>query len=179
MARRRSIPTDIRIQVLTEAGYRCAVPTCRSILALDIHHIIKVSDDGQNELSNLIALCPNCHALFHRKEISPESIYAWKAILVSLNRAFDVAAIDDLLLLDTDTTAIPPGIIIVSGDGLLRLSRLIVSGLVRYHYPGLVVGHQGIYNVSLTVKGKQFVDAWKSGNRRAVAVALGEPDSTV
>jgi hypothetical protein len=34
--KRRAIPNDVVVQVLTEA---CAVPTCRTILAIDIDHI--------------------------------------------------------------------------------------------------------------------------------------------
>ena len=88
MATRRAVSTNVQIQVLTEAGYRCAVPTCRSILAIDIHHIVEVAADGGNEAGNLLALCPNCHALFHRGTISRDSIYAWKSMLVSLSHAF-------------------------------------------------------------------------------------------
>jgi hypothetical protein len=38
---RKNLPIKTRTAVLTEAGYRCAVPTCRNILALDLHHIIR------------------------------------------------------------------------------------------------------------------------------------------
>ena len=65
--------------LLTEAGYRCAVPTCRTILAIDMHHIYEVSEGGENAIGNLIALCPTCHRLYHRGEISRDSIYSWKA----------------------------------------------------------------------------------------------------
>ncbi len=99
MARRSSIPQDVRREVLTEAGYRCAVPTCRTILLIDLHHTIPVSEDGHNTPDNLIALCPNCHALHHRGVISRESIRVWKGMLVTLNRAFDKDAMDMLLFL--------------------------------------------------------------------------------
>jgi 5-methylcytosine-specific restriction endonuclease McrA len=59
---RKPIPASLKREVLTESGYRCAVPTCRTILAIDLHHIIEVEEGGKNELSNLLALCPNCHA---------------------------------------------------------------------------------------------------------------------
>jgi hypothetical protein len=49
----------------------------------------------------LIALCPTCHALYHRGKISPQSIYAWKAMLVAIERAFDVQTIDKLLFLNS------------------------------------------------------------------------------
>src|ERR1700730_4135225 len=77
---RTAIPRDVKIQVLTEAGYRCAVPTCRNILAIDMHHIVEVNDKGPNEPYNLLALCPTCHALYTRGTISKEAINAWKTM---------------------------------------------------------------------------------------------------
>lgn len=86
MARRQTISQSLRTQVLTEAGYRCAVPTCRATLAIDLHHIDQVKDDGENEQSNLIALCPTCHRLYHNGTIPKDAIHAWKEMLVSLNQ---------------------------------------------------------------------------------------------
>src|SRR4051812_29981280 len=63
---RKNLSLKLRTIVLTESGYRCAVPTCRNILALDMHHIWEVSAGGTDDPSNLIALCPNCHNLYHR-----------------------------------------------------------------------------------------------------------------
>lgn len=96
---RTTIKASLRIAVLTEAGYRCAVPTCRSILALDLHHIVEVKEGGPNEQSNLLALCPTCHALYTRGIVSKDSIYAWKTMLVSLSHAFDQESISNLLFL--------------------------------------------------------------------------------
>lgn len=73
----------------------------RNILAIDIHHIVQVAEGGGTEAGNLVALCPKCHALFHRGTITRESIYAWKNMLVSLSHAFDTPTIDDLLFLAT------------------------------------------------------------------------------
>jgi len=53
---RKTIPESTKREVLTEAGFRCAVPTCRTILAIDLHHIVEVNDGGDNEIYNLIAL---------------------------------------------------------------------------------------------------------------------------
>ncbi len=49
---RNKLPLKTRLIVLTEAGYRCAVPTCRNILALDMHHVWEVSAGGGDEPSN-------------------------------------------------------------------------------------------------------------------------------
>jgi 5-methylcytosine-specific restriction protein A len=32
---------------------------------LEVHHLIPLSQGGEDELSNVIALCPNCHREFH------------------------------------------------------------------------------------------------------------------
>src|ERR1700730_5232061 len=125
---RKDIPLNISTVLLTECGYRCGVPTCGTILALDMHHIWEVSEGGPDDLSNLIALCPTCHALYHRGTISPESIYAWKAMLVAIGRAFDVDAIDKLMFLSILTEKS----LVVSGDGVLQFSRLIAAGLADF-----------------------------------------------
>lgn len=77
---RKRLSVANQTAVLTEAGYRCAVPTCRGILALQIHHIWEVHKGGGNDLTNLIALCPTCHTLYHNDTITVESIYTWKAM---------------------------------------------------------------------------------------------------
>lgn len=173
---RTSISNPIRVTALTEAGYRCAVPTCRTILAIDMHHLVPVSEGGGNTVANLIALCPTCHALFHRGEISRDSIYTWKSLLVSLSQAFDQRDIDDLLFLD----APQPHRLEVSGDGVVKFSRLIGAGLATY---GLAI-HDHMsgalrYRVFLTSRGAQLIHAWKSGDRAALAKAQGGVQQTV
>lgn len=167
---RKAVPNSIQIKVLTEAGYRCAVPTCRSILAIDIHHMVEVSKGGGNDHGNLLALCPTCHALFHRGEIVQDSIYAWKSMLVSLNYAFDTATIDDLLFLSklegNDNLRI-------SGDGVLKFSRLIGNGLAEFTL-FMQNGPLLLYRVSLSERGRNIISAWLTGNRRAVEEILGE-----
>lgn len=167
--KRKSIPNQIILQVLTESGYCCAVATCRTILAIDIHHPVEVSKDGGNEIGNLLPLCPTCHALFHRGTISPDSIYAWKLLVVSLSRAFDTSAIDDLLFLASPENAN----LLISGDGVLRFTRLIAAGLATSQLR-MQNGPLTAYQVLQTTKGKQLIDAWKSGDRKAVSRALGE-----
>jgi len=168
---RKPVPHSIIFQVLTEAGYRCAVPTCRNILAIDIHHMVEVSEGGGNEPGNLLPLCPTCHALFHRGTISRDSIYAWKLILVSLSHAFDANAIDDLLFLSSPENMN----LLVSGDGVLKFSRLIAAGLATSSLR-MQNGPLTAYQVFPTPKGTQLIHAWKSGDRKAVSAALGASD---
>ena len=166
--KRVKIPLAVQVAVLTEAGYRCGVPSCRSILALDIHHMVQVSEGGGNVLENLLALCLNHHGLYHRGTIKKESIYVWKSILVSLTRAFDIFALDQLMFLNK------PGIdeLRVTGDGVLGFMRLIGAGLASYELK-LQNGPLLLYSVSLTPSGKQLVTVWSSGDRAAVKEVLG------
>jgi hypothetical protein len=54
---RRRIPLEIRSAVLHEAGYMCANPRCRTIITLEIHHMIPVSESGTDTAENLLPLC--------------------------------------------------------------------------------------------------------------------------
>lgn len=166
--RRTKTPSNTTLAVLTEAGFRCAVPTCRAILAIDLHHLEQVSEGGGNVSENLLALCPTCHALYHRGTIPRESLYTWKAVLVSLSRAFDTEALDLLLFLD----AVKPGTLSVSGDGVLRFACLVAAGLVGFErIVGWGSGHSN-YNVRLTNQGRLLISVWKSGKRDSLAEAL-------
>ncbi|MBA4383009.1 MAG: hypothetical protein C0406_10630 [Sideroxydans sp.] len=170
--KRQKIPQQIVVQVLTEAGYRCASPTCRNILAIDIHHIIEVSEGGGSEPTNLIALCPTCHRLYHNKTISQDSIYTWKAVLVSLSQAFDKNTVDNLLFLSNPNMPT----LRLSGDGVLHFALLIASGLASFQQVDGEWAHR-FYSVSLTQKGCLLLEAWKAGNRDGVALSLSSPNT--
>src|SRR6266849_3397548 len=166
---RTTIPINVKREVLAKAGYRCAVPTCRTILAIDLNHIIEVQDGGPNELPNLLALCPNCHALYTRGTISRDAINVWKTILVALNHAFDKESISNLLFLKRTIN----NQVAVSGDGVLKFSHLIASGLAT-HQLFVQNGPLYTYVVRLTDKGNRIIDAWFSGNRDNVRQALND-----
>ena len=166
---------------MTEAGYRCAVPACRSILAIDMHHIWEVNAGGGDAPSNLLPLCPTCHALYQRGTIKAESIHTWKGVLVSLGRAFDQDAIDALLYLDLPATK--P--LVLSGDIILKHGGLLVAGLVEVFGISYAKSHDSATasatrgygkSLRLTDKGRALVEAWKCGDREAVKSAL-EQDS--
>ena len=168
---RSKLPLKTVTIVLTEAGYRCAVPTCRGILALDLHHIWQVAADGPDDPENLVALCPTCHALYHRGTIKPDSIYMYKAMLVALSHAFDVEAVDRLLFL----SLCPKDYLVVSGDGLLAFSRLIAAGLAGVEQKANNAWQLVTYAVNISPKGQQLIDAWKQGDRTRLAGALAAP----
>jgi hypothetical protein len=168
---RQSLPLRTKTIVLTEAGYRCAVPTCRGILALDMHHIWEVVYGGGDDPSNLVALCPTCHALYHRGTILPDSIYLYKAMLVAISRAFDLEAVDKLLFL----SECPPDFLIVSGDGLLHFARLIAAGMADVRLKANNNFQIVTYAVNISEKGKQLIEAWRQGDRTRVSKVLGGP----
>jgi hypothetical protein len=147
-------------------------------LAIDLHHIIEVNEEGTNDLSNLLALCPTCHALYTRGTISKDSINVWKTILVALNHAFDRESISNLLFLKSTNDNPPP----LSGDGVLKFSHLIASGLAEFHrsertgIPCTVSVPNPPFEVVLTPKGNRIIDAWYSGNREEVKQALLDID---
>ncbi len=168
MTKRTKLTRDTQTAVLIECGYRCAVPTCRGILAIDLHHIVEVVEGGRNEAGNLLALCPTCHGLFHRGTYTRDAIYAWKGVVVALSQGFDRDSMDLLLFLDADTVAKE---LLVDGTGVLRFARLIAAGLALFRTVG-VNGAQVLYEVRLTTKGSTFVSAWKRGDREAVAASI-------
>ncbi len=168
---RQNLSLRTKTIVLTEAGYRCAVPTCRGILALDMHHIWEVTYGGGDDPSNLVALCPTCHALYHRGTISSDSVYLYKAMLVAISRAFDLEAIDKLLFL----SACSPDFLILSGDGLLHFARLIAAGMADVRLKANNNFQIVTYAVNISEKGKLLIEAWRQGDRTRVSQVLGGP----
>jgi hypothetical protein len=172
--RRREVSHATRVAVLTEAGYRCAVPTCRNLLAIDLHHIEPVAEAGDNSAGNLIALCPQCHALLHRGTIEKSSILVWKGILVALSHGFDKGTVDRLLFLSISPDNRPA---FFTAEGVLAFVSLIAAGIVTVDHQ--IGGHDDrgwapnniSYFLKLTDKGSALVEAWKSGDRKALAAA--------
>jgi hypothetical protein len=162
---RKSIPAAVRQQVLIEAGYRCAVPTCRNLLVLDLHHILPVSEGGPNEVSNLIASCPTCHSLYERGHMPTDAIRAYKATLEVLNHAFDLDSLDLLIFLDRG------GPIGVDGSGALRFARLIANGLATNSLL-MQNGPLLLYTVKITPKGKRLLDAWRTADQETLASVM-------
>lgn len=130
--RRRRILKAVRLAVLTEASYRCAVPTCRMILAIDLHHLVWVSEGGPDDAANLLALCPTCHALHHRGEIPRDALLIWKRTLA------------DRMARSDDESATRPAVVRGAGGvqcderpatvGNLDHSRLAASAIERVRH---------------------------------------------
>jgi len=184
--KRKDIPQASKQLVLQEAGYRCANPNCRHIITLELHHIVWVKDGGGNKPENLLALCPNCHALHTRGHIPSHAIRAWKDLLVSLNTPHR-ANVDLLLILygeekrrespTEEAEQLPP--FRFTGDGLIALSGLLVSDLVEISQRFLGASYFGggmpSFEIRLTEAGKRLVEAWLDGQPDAIAKAYPDP----
>jgi len=55
----------VRLQAIKKYGNKCEL--CGYELFIDTHHIISKKEGGAHEISNLMVVCPNCHALITRK----------------------------------------------------------------------------------------------------------------
>lgn len=170
---RSNLPVNVKVQVLTEASYRCALPACRFPLALDIHHIWEVHAGGGDDPSNLIALCSNCHRLYHGGHIKQESIYVYKMMLLSLTKAYDVEVIDRLLFLNE----CKQNELVVTGDGLLHLGKLVASGLAKFSLASNNNYQIVTYIVNISDKGKMLMEAWKAGDQSKVRNVMRHNDT--
>jgi len=171
----RRVSVNVKQLVLHESGYRCGNPCCRHPLTLDVHHLLYVSEAGASGPDNLLPLCPNCHAMHHRNDISTDSLRAWKMLLLGLNQAFDRRSIDMLLAIDQLKGK---EVKLISGDGVFDYAPLIASGLVcvRETWLQTTTGRSGqtmMYTAQLTEKGQLFLEGWKKGNQEA-AIVFGD-----
>ena len=180
---RPPITAAVKQAVLIEAGYKCANPICRNVLALELHHIEWVKDGGPSTVDNLLALCGHCHDLHTQGHIARQAIDAWKSLLTSLNNP-SRTSVDLLLVLfqeegrmaNEPRSAKAPPPFRFTGDGLGALAPLITSGLVqiskRFLGGNSWGGSMPSYQVELTEKGRQIVRAWIDGDTFELKKAL-------
>jgi len=72
---REPVPQDKRNEVLKRARYRCENERCIYKGKPHIHHIDM--NNSHNHLSNLIALCPNCHQKAHGGVFTESQLLNW------------------------------------------------------------------------------------------------------
>lgn len=175
---RTRLNASVRDEVLREAGYKCAVPTCRNVITLQLHHILWVKEGGGNAATNLIALCGHCHDLHTAGHIPNSAIQYWKGMLHALNAAFDRECVDLLLYLHQRGIATHW----YSGDGVLRFAGLFAAGLVEFGRQSAADTFVNIFaschEVFLSKKGALLVEAWKAGDeaKYKLAIAMPNPD---
>ena len=171
-AARQSIPPSMRDEVLREAGYKCANPTCRNVLTLQLHHIVWVRDGGPSTALNLIALCGHCHDLHTQGHIPSSAIEHWKGMLHALNPAFSKEGMDLLLFLYVRGRE--PHF--YTAGGVLRFAGLFAAGLVKF---GSQLCEETFTNfietrheVELSDKGRALVEAWRAGDETKYQATL-------
>ncbi len=157
MQNRIPVPADLKRKILVEAGHRCAIPTCRSIV-VDVHHIVPWEKCKKHEYNNLIALCPNCHRRANKREIDRKSLRMYKNNLRFLYDKFTTFEIDILFELNKipqdKAMQFPPYLI-------LLVKRVIESRYVEWiETPkGVIIG--GMKSnpdyLKITDKGREFV----------------------
>jgi 5-methylcytosine-specific restriction endonuclease McrA len=85
--KRRNIPADRR-RLMVDAGHRCAIPTCRATVTLNIEHIIDYAIVQDHQYENMIVLCANCHGRKTKGEIDRKSLRQYKANLAVINSRY-------------------------------------------------------------------------------------------
>ena len=63
----------LKAYVKRRSNYTCEMPNCNyqgfpkenRELYIEIHHVIPLSEGGEDSMSNTVALCPNCHRALH------------------------------------------------------------------------------------------------------------------
>lgn len=63
MKRKKTLPQEIRVNVLARDDCRCAI--CGTPNGAEIHHIIPRGQGGKDYYANLITLCWRCHKVAH------------------------------------------------------------------------------------------------------------------
>ena len=112
MSDRLALPKEIKRRILIEAGYRCAIPTCRFPITENAH-IFSWAETRDHSYENLIALCPNCHTLYDSGKIDRAAIVAYKKKLMFLNDVYSRFELDVLDHLKAHKRALIPGELLV------------------------------------------------------------------
>jgi hypothetical protein len=98
-------------------------------------------------------------------------------VLVSLSQAFDRRTIDDLIFLEDVGKSQKD--FVCTGDGVTRFTQLYAASLARYEYFHGLRGGMNVdsYRVAITLKGQRLLDAWRSGDSKAIGEATTDDQS--
>jgi hypothetical protein len=157
MSDRPQILSEIKRRVLIEAGYRCAVPTCRFPITENAH-IVSWAKSKDHSYENLVALFPNCHTMYDSGRIERAASIAYKKKLIILNEVYSRFELDGLDYFKTHKRALIPGELLVK--------RLLEEGLVEHEEEIMIQGFGdgedilGIFSIILSDKGKRLLDDW-------------------
>lgn len=165
MAARPPIPTKLKRKILTEAGHRCAIPTCR-FPTTEIAHITPWAIVKEHSYMNLIALCPNCHTRFDKAEIDKKSMEIYKQKLMFISDKFSHFEVNVLDYLKNKQRAL------INGE--LQIKNLLDEQLVeitdKYSSMSYDDGTEDLINFSikLSLKGIDFIRQWNDPNDKGL-----------
>lgn len=157
---RPAIPAQLKRDLMEEAGYRCAIQTCKGTDALQLAHIVPWSQVREHSFENMIVLCAVDHHRYDAGTIPRKSIEAFKANLGLLRsrysdaerRILEAFALDGRPLSTNNAWPIPGG----AAYTVMYLER---DGLITVHpNEGIMIGALPAYElVALTAKGVEVV----------------------
>jgi len=157
MASRPAIPASIKREVEQEAGYRCAIPTCRDKGPFDFEHIDEWSKVKKHEFHNIILLCVSCHARVTRKNtsaapISKEALRKYKRNLAIISGRYSLF---EMRILETlyHTGAKSP---VESHCSTTVKQWILVAFSDQFHLKGLI--DDGVVNFTGNNWGKEPID---------------------
>ena len=161
MSERPAIPADMKRQVLVESGHRCAIPTCRQMVGVNIHHIVPWEICKEHKAENLIVLCANCHAHVHDNKIDRKALHMYKANLQLLHDRFTKFEVD--VLFHCYKNGSSP----FQKSLCLLVKRLLDCGYVRFGEIDIYIGGHDMNGkeidaspcyIYLTDEGKEYVE---------------------
>lgn len=158
---RSPIPANIRRRVLVEAGHRCAIPTCRSIV-VDVHHIVPWAQCHEHRYENLIALCPNCHRMAHDGTIDQKALRIYKANLRYTHDKFSQFEVDMLFecykAFQKNTSSVPFVMYLI-----IMVKRLIDAGYITVSRANIAMKIGGLDNspiyLTITRSGIDYIES--------------------
>lgn len=154
---------ETREFVITEAGHRCSVPSCRALTDLDAYPL----DVYHLKDADLVCLCARCHDRYRNEGIpSSEVMWNYKDRIQELGRALPRESVDLLCYLSKLEW------LAVSGDKVVEAAALLNAGYLYADYKNAPQ-----YRLRLTHKGRQFMEAWLAGQAGPLAAgpyATGE-----
>jgi len=139
MGSRPKIPAAMQRTIKEEAGYRCAVPTCRDVGPFDFEHINPWAEVQKHEEHNIILLCVRCHARVTRGEIHKDAIKAYKrnlAIISGRYSLFEMRVLENYRhpvaqVSGEEVTLEPEGFLFINDHEKLHISGLLKDKLVK------------------------------------------------
>jgi hypothetical protein len=158
---RKKISKALERELYAEAGWRCAVPTCRESCSLEMAHIIPVSDGGMNTFENLLVLCANHHTRFddpRDKRMTREQMIIIKKNLMVINGRyghFEMRLIEHFSNTGDDSIFLHGreiDVMYLIKDGLLVEDGIVRANMIDFPPK----------KYSLTEAGLRLLSAWKS-----------------